>query len=74
MSDCQTPTRRMFTASAGTAFAGMILTACGPKRLYEAPRDKLKQRIAEMETKYRQELGKVHQTMPTGLNQSCAEN
>jgi molybdopterin-containing oxidoreductase family iron-sulfur binding subunit len=33
----------------------MILTACGPKRLYEAPKDQLKARIAEMERKYKEQ-------------------
>ena len=31
----------MFTAGATAAFAGMVLTACGPKRLYEVPKHKL---------------------------------
>ncbi len=39
--------RRQFAAAA----AGMLLTACGPKRLHEVPRDTLKARIAEMERK-----------------------
>ena len=45
-------TRRLFLETTAGAAAGMILTACGPKRLYEAPRDKLQARIAEMERKY----------------------
>jgi ferredoxin len=51
-------TRRLFLETAASAAAGMILTACGPKRLYEAPRDKLKARIAEMERNYKEEYGK----------------
>ena len=50
--------RRLFTKTAAGAAAGMILTACGPKRLYEAPRDKLKARIAEMERKYKEQYGR----------------
>src|ERR1019366_9542148 len=50
--------RRLFTQSATGAAAGMILTACGPKRLYEAPKDRLKASIAEMEHKYKEQLGK----------------
>jgi len=49
--------RRLFTQAAAGAAAGMILTACGPKRLYEAPKDQLKTRIAEMERRYKEQLG-----------------
>ena len=42
-------TRRLFTAKATAAAAGWILTACGPKRLYEVPKATLRQRIQEME-------------------------
>lgn len=53
--------RRLFTKTAAGAAAGMILTACGPKRLYEPPKDQLKARIAEMERKYRKQYGEdVH--------------
>ena len=51
-------TRRLFTKTTAGAAAGMILTACGPKRLYEAPKDKLKLRIAEMERKYKEQYEK----------------
>ena len=50
--------RRLFTQTAAGAAAGMILTACGPKRLYEAPKDQLKARIAEMERQYKEQYGK----------------
>ena len=51
------PTRRLFAAAAaGTA--GWILTGCGPKRLYEAPRTRLRKAIAEMERSYRARYGK----------------
>ena len=42
-------TRRLFTKSAAGAAAGVVLTACGPKRLYEVPKDRLKERVAELE-------------------------
>jgi molybdopterin-containing oxidoreductase family iron-sulfur binding subunit len=35
----------------------MVLTACGPKRLYEVPQHKLKASIAEMERRYKEQLG-----------------
>src|SRR5690348_8893479 len=46
-------TRRLFTAAAAGAAAGWILTACGPKRLYEVPRPRLKQAVADLERRYR---------------------
>ncbi len=58
MTDPENPSRRMFTASVGAAFAGMVLTACGPKQLYEVPKHKLKASIAEMERRYKEQLGK----------------
>ncbi|MCE5308209.1 MAG: 4Fe-4S dicluster domain-containing protein [Acidobacteriales bacterium] len=41
-------TRRLFVAAAAGA-AGWILTSCGPKRLYEAPKERLKTLIADLE-------------------------
>ena len=52
------PSRRMFTSCAAAAAAGWVLTACGPKRLYDFPRERLKQSIAEMERQYKERLGK----------------
>ncbi len=52
------PTRRLFTSTAAAAAAGWILTACGPKRLYEAPRAQLKKAIADLERQYRERYGK----------------
>src|SRR5690349_2911271 len=53
------PTRRLFTAKATAAAAGWILTACGPKRLYEIPKATLRQRIEEMERQYQENLGQT---------------
>lgn len=46
------PSRRLFFSSAGAAAATWVVTACGPKRLYEVPRTRLKTAIAELERKY----------------------
>ncbi len=46
------PTRRLFTASVAGAAAGWILTACGPKRLYEAPKQRLRSLVADLERQY----------------------
>ena len=42
-------TRRTFAKTAATAAAGWVLTACGPKRLYEVPQERLQRSLREME-------------------------
>jgi len=49
--------RRFFGSVAEAAAAGFLLTACGPRRLYELPKDVLKARIAEMEQEARKTTG-----------------
>jgi molybdopterin-containing oxidoreductase family iron-sulfur binding subunit len=49
--------RRKFVSVAAAAAAGWLLTSCGPKRLYDVPPDRLRERIREMEAKYAEELG-----------------
>ncbi len=56
--NAEPPSRRMFASCAAAAAAGWVLTACGPKRLYDVPRERLKQSIAEMERQYKERLGK----------------
>ena len=46
--------RRLFTAGA----AAWILTACGPKRLYDMPKAKLKKSLQKMEEEYSAQFGK----------------
>ena len=43
------PTRRLFARAAAGAAAGWILTACGPKRLYDAPRERLRTLVKDLE-------------------------
>jgi Fe-S-cluster-containing dehydrogenase component len=60
-------TRRMFNASAASAVT-WLMTACGPKRLYEVPQATLRKRVEEMEHQYQESLGvdvKVSDTQPT---------
>ncbi|HEY3440263.1 MAG TPA: 4Fe-4S dicluster domain-containing protein [Paludibaculum sp.] len=52
------PSRRLFFQSAGAAAATWVMTACGPKRLYEVPRTRLKSAIAEMERTYKESHSK----------------
>src|SRR5471030_3140536 len=54
----QNPSRRLFTIAAASAAASWVMTECGPKRLYEAPKERLKLAIAEMERKYTRQHGK----------------
>ncbi|MGE5246521.1 MAG: 4Fe-4S dicluster domain-containing protein [Betaproteobacteria bacterium] len=45
-------TRREFTSVAAAAAAGWLLTGCGPRRLHDVPRDRLRQLVKELETEY----------------------
>ena len=49
--------RRVFNSCAAAGAAGWILTACGPKRLYDVPTERLKASIAELERKHSQQTG-----------------
>jgi Fe-S-cluster-containing dehydrogenase component len=49
--------RRQFASCAAAAAAGFVLTACGPKRLYEMPKSRLQSAIAEMEANYAAKFG-----------------
>ena len=50
-------TRRQFASCAAAAAAGWLLTACGPRRLHEVPRERLRQRAREMEREYAEKFG-----------------
>ena len=52
------PTRRLFTISAAGAAAGWIMTACGPKRLHEAPKERLRSLVSDLERQHSQRTGK----------------
>jgi len=47
----------MFNTGATAAAMTFLMTSCGPKRLYEVPKEKLHARIQEMERQYEQNLG-----------------
>jgi Fe-S-cluster-containing dehydrogenase component len=51
-------TRRQFASCAAAAAAGWALTACGPKRLHEVPRERLRELVREMERKYSEQYGR----------------
>ena len=60
-------TRRRFASIATAAAAGWLLTGCGPRRLREMPKDRLRRALNEMERKYSAERGtavKVADTPP----------
>jgi molybdopterin-containing oxidoreductase family iron-sulfur binding subunit len=50
-------TRRQFASCAAAAAAGFLLTACGPRRLHDVPREKLRHLIQEMEREYSAKYG-----------------
>jgi Fe-S-cluster-containing dehydrogenase component len=49
--------RRRFASVAAAAAAGYLLTACGPRRLREMPKDRLRRALDEMEERYAAERG-----------------
>lgn len=55
-------TRRLF----GQAAAGMVLTACGPKRLYEVPKERLRTAVSELEARYKQQYRREIKVSDTG--------
>ena len=50
-------TRRQFGSVAAAAAAGFLLTACGPRRLREMPRDRLRKAVADLEREYSEKYG-----------------
>ena len=50
-------TRRQFASCTAAAMAGFLMTACGPKRLYDVPPDRLRTLLREMERSYTEEYG-----------------
>ncbi len=51
--------RRKFTSFAAAAAAGWVLTACGPRKLHEMPKARLRKALDEMEREYAATYGKA---------------
>jgi molybdopterin-containing oxidoreductase family iron-sulfur binding subunit len=51
-------TRRQFASCAAAAAAGFVLTACGPRKLHEMPKERLRQALEELEREYSAQYGK----------------
>ena len=51
------PSRRQFVSVAAGAAAGFILTACGPKRLVEMPKERLSAALRALERQYSEQYG-----------------
>jgi Fe-S-cluster-containing dehydrogenase component len=51
--------RREFVSCAAAAAAGFVLTACGPKRLFEMPKSRLLASIRELEHRYADDYGRA---------------
>jgi Fe-S-cluster-containing dehydrogenase component len=56
-SDTPDPSRREFVSCAAAAAAGFLLTACGPKRLVEMPKERLQAALRELERQYSESFG-----------------
>ena len=52
-------TRRQFASCAAAAAAGFALTACGPRRLKEVSKEKLRGLVADLEREYTAKYGKA---------------
>ena len=52
------PSRRRFASVAAAAAAGWLLTGCGPRRLREMPKDRLRRALDEMEREYSAQQGR----------------
>lgn len=52
-------TRRQFASCTAAAAAGFLLTACGPRKLTEVPRERLRSLVKEMEAEYATKYGKA---------------
>jgi molybdopterin-containing oxidoreductase family iron-sulfur binding subunit len=50
-------TRRQFASTTAAAAAGWLLTACGPRRLREVPRERLHALVGELEREYTAKYG-----------------
>jgi molybdopterin-containing oxidoreductase family iron-sulfur binding subunit len=59
-------TRRKFASCAAAAAAGWVLTACGPRRLHEVPRERLRQLVKDMEREYSEKYHKNVTVSDTG--------
>src|SRR5512141_1089803 len=57
--DDSRPTRRQFVTSAAGAAAAFVVTACGPKPLFEMPKRRLRRSLAELERQYGESAGKA---------------
>ena len=49
--------RREFVSCAAAAAAGYLLTACGPRRLVEMPKERLRKALADLERQYSEAYG-----------------
>jgi len=57
VNDGESPSRRQFVSCAAGAAAGFLLTACGPKRLVEMPKERLHEALRELERQYSETYG-----------------
>jgi molybdopterin-containing oxidoreductase family iron-sulfur binding subunit len=58
--------RRQFASCAAAAAAGWLLTSCGPRRLREVPKERLRSLVKDMEEEYGRQYGKAVTVSDTG--------
>jgi molybdopterin-containing oxidoreductase family iron-sulfur binding subunit len=51
-------TRRQFASCTAAAAAGFLMTACGPRRLHEVPRERLRGLVGDLEREYAESYGR----------------
>ncbi len=56
--DDASPSRRQFLSGAAGAAAAVLVTACGPKRLFEVPKERLRESLRELERRTSAAAGK----------------
>jgi len=64
--DARPCSRRQFASVASAAAAGFLLTACGPRRLKEMPKEKLRRALADMEREYKEKYAVDVKVADTG--------
>ncbi len=65
MGDASRVSRRQFTSCAAAAAAGWLLTSCGPRRLHDVSRERLRELVRELEKEYSAHYGRDVQVADT---------
>src|SRR5512134_2393570 len=55
----QAVSRRQFASCTAAAAAGFLMTACGPRRLHEFPKERLRTALSDLERQYADQHGRA---------------